>query len=644
MKKYISIFVIFVLICLNIYSQSNASIDINDSVYKLLDSLEIQGYCSILSNVRPYSQKYIITKLEEAYENIDELEDSDKKTIQLEIISTQLNRFNFSKGWDELNSNYRFVGGTENFPTSLNVGFGLDGFISGGLYSNKNTNSIGYETWVSGKFDGDLGKNVSYKQNTYINITWMNQKYLGTYDIGYWWYDNGEKYESTPIRYINIYRNYSVLPYSYKKQWDGSVYYLLGGVNAEGLTGWPFYNAFGFGMQGEVRGTFFDDILKFSIGRNTREWGAMDKGSSLVLNANAHPFFAVESEIHPFEWIKISSITGFLEFPNQEYINSNAWYITDGKGNRGEYEYVHDSYFYHNILALGMLDFDLKYFHFDFGSSVILPNRFEMGYSFPLIDRVVYQNNVGDYDNLALFANLKLRYPGLGYVWGSFYLDEMNSLNADIFNSTRCMFSYQAGAKANLDFLPNTTLSLRYTKIEPYCYTHQALSSNVSQPYYPSYISESYTNNGESLGYYLPPNSDELNVKIESNFLNNLQMSFSYQLIRHGVDWGSDAKMYSGSSIYSELPTGEIRKDLRKYFLQDGTYEWMNIFNLCASYDLKSIGLPFMIYSSIGYIHNWFTTVYDEPGVNTNYYFYNVPDYLENRGCVISVGFKAFKY
>ena len=88
-----------------------------------------------------------------------------------------------------------------------------------------------------------------------------------------------------------------------------------------------------------------------------------------------------------------------------------------------------------------------------------------------MLDRVVYQNNVGDYDNLALFTNLKLRYPGIGSVWGSFYLDEMNSLTAKIFEKTRCMFAYQAGGKANIPFLPFTSISLRYTKVEPYCYT-----------------------------------------------------------------------------------------------------------------------------------------------------------------------------
>ena len=54
------------------------------------------------------------------------------------------------------------------------------------------------------------------------------------------------------------------------------------------------------------------------------------------------------------------------------------------------------------------------------------------------------------------------------------------------------------------------------------------MSSSISQPYFPNYISESYTNNGESIGYYLPPNADELFVRVETKPLARAAFALLY--------------------------------------------------------------------------------------------------------------------
>ena len=640
-KKIIMIFCcIFSYCCL--YSQNNNTVDVNDEIYCILNTMNTMGICNQLITNKPYTKKYIHQKLIECIENLSENYYDNKNEI--DILTYQMKRFQEpEKKMDIKHLNYNVSGyWNESFPVSFNVSINNQSFMTGGIYSAQSNNSFGYEITNTLKFYGDIGKNISYSSIANVIVTKMPMTKVGEYAIGYWWYDSEEKYENTAIRRINTYRNYSVAPYSYKKQWDGSVYYLNGGVHAEGLTGWAFQDAFGFGMLGELHGSFVNDRFVFSIGRKNREWGGMNDNSSLVLNSQAQPFFAVESSLSLFNWLTISSLTGFLEFPNQRYINSDAWYVTDGNANR--VSSPTDSFFFHNIFSISMLEVNFKYFHFDFGSTVIYPNRFELGYSFPLIDKVVYQNSMGDYDNLALFANAKFSYPRLGYLWGSFYLDEMNSLTAKLFSSTRCMFAYQGGGKIVIPFLPFTTFSISYTKIEPYCYTHNALSSIYSQPYYPNYISESYTNNGYSLGYYLPPNSDEIKVIVQSFPIPSLKISLSYQLIRHGVDWGEKANMYSGSSIYSELPTGDIRKELQKYFLHDGTYEWMNIVALSAEYDFNSTGLPCKLMLSTSFVQNWFTTINDSenPGYSTKYCSFSSSDYVESIGIILSLGVKIF--
>lgn len=643
--KKLCIFISCLGLTFSLYAQSNNTVDIADDIYSFLRIAETRGLCDSLSPVRPYTEKYIVNKLDQILENLD---DENQKAI----VEEYKNKYKREDGLSLKELAYKMTEQKGDVPVSLAVDLYNDTFMSGGMYSNSSNNSFGYEIENYLNVFGDLGNNISYRSLTYLEVTKMNIKKLGEYNIGWWWYDDyGDKdsfvrEDHFNERTINTYRNYAVLPYSYKKHWDGSVYYLHGGMNSTGLTGWPFEISCGFGMQGEIHGTFFNDLFSVGIGRYNREWGAMDTGSSLVLNQNAHPFFGADTTVNLFKWLNFSALTGFLEFPNQNYINENAWYPRDDAGNK--IEDIKDSFFFHNLFSMAEFNFDFTNVHFDFGSTVVYPNRFELGYSFPLIDRVVYQNNVGDYDNLALFANLKGTYPGIGSIWGSVYIDEINALKTDALHNTRCMFAYQAGSKVNIPWLPFTVLSLRYSKIEPYCYTHEALDPEKNQPYYSHYISENYTNNGESLGYYLQPNSDEIFVKLETQPLTAASFSLQYQLIRHGVDWGSESNIYSGSSIYSELPAGRYgpgRNNLHKYFLKDGVYEWMNILALQASYDCKHFGIPLQFYGTVGYVHNWFTSIGSAtPSKNAKYSKYSSDEYKEDRGVVLSLGIKACLY
>ena len=645
LTKKLFIFISCLFLSFSLFSQTNNTVDIEDDIYNFLRIAETRGLCTSLSPVRPYTEKYIAVKLDEILENV---ESENEKAI----VEEYKKQFLREDGLSIKELAYKVSDEKGGMPVSLAVDLYNDIFVSGGMYKDSSNNSVGFDIFGYANFFGDLGNNVSYRSLTFIDLTKMNLKKLGTYNIGWWWYDDyGDKEafvreDHFSDRTINTYRNYAVLPYSYKKHWDGSVYYIHGGLNSNGLTGWPLELAGGFGMQGEVHGNFFDGLIDFGIGRYNREWAAMDTGSSLVLNQNAHPFFGIDAAVKPFEWLSMSMVTGFMEFPNQNFINSDAWYTTDDHGTK--LESPKDSFFFHNLFSMVELDLDYKNIHFDFGSTVVYPNRIELGYAFPLVDRVVYQNNVGDYDNLALFANLKYLYPGIGSIWGSVYIEEINALKTDFFHNTRCMFAYQGGTKVNIPWIPFTTLSVRYTKVEPYCYTHEALNPGKEQPYYPHYICENYTNNGECLGYYLKPNSDELFVKFETNPIAASSFSLQYQLVRHGVDWGSESNIYSGSSLYSELPAGRYgpgRNNLHKYFLKDGVYEWMNIVAFEASYNFKHFDIPLKIYGTAGYVHNWFTSIGSAAASkNTKYSKYSSKEYIEDRGFVLSIGIKAFSF
>ena len=630
MKKLITFILSTLLFVTGVFSQSNLSVNINDRVYEVLRSAEIQQLCTPLANEKPYTQGYIVKKLEEIIFNLEEQEEYD----QIEIIQPYLDKFEYEEGQHLQNGYFKIENKDMSFPTSFIFYNTFTTNVGTGLYQNSDQNSTGYETFYSFGFMGNLGPKVSYNTTGTLGLTKMPLELLGEdYSIGEWLYNTKG---NQPARTISTYRNNSYLPYKYSKFWDGSCYF-FSDFSASGLEGWAFAPALAFAMTGEIHSSLYENRVELGLSRQKREWGAMDTDSSLVLNGHARPFLAAEASFKPFNFLSLSCLTGILEMPNQDYINQNAWYrLHENEDGTFETQKWEDGYFFQNAFSMIKVDFDMTHFHFDFGSTTVWPKRFELGYAFPLVDNVVYQNNIGDNDNLALFGNFKFTAPGTGSIWVSGYLDEINAFTTKFWRKTRAMFAFQSGGKINIPWIPFTTASFRYTKVEPYCYTHHSINYT---PWYSQYLSESYTNNGECLGYYLAPNSDEFNFQFDSNPLPYLNLGFQYQLIRHGVDWGSGSVI--GSNIYSELRNYD-RSDLDKYFLHDGTYEWSNIVSIHCNYDLRQHNLPISVYAGLGYIFDWFTQIEGEPGAKTPYSYVNNDEYPQKNGVVLNLGVSVF--
>ena len=627
------------------FAQINNTVLLDDPVYEVLTGAELHGLCTPLSNIKPYTQKYILKKLNEVSENLENIENKTKtQETQAEIIKTYISKYEYKDGLDFSKMLYRASQDINDVPITFGVFAALNGMASTGFYGDSTQNSFGYETFFSLDFFGDFGKNLSYRAYGFVGLTKMPLSYMGDYYIGNWWKEtkdvevkvdsDSSNIDGTEPRTIKKWRNYSVLPYHYKTQWDGSVY-ALSNLTASGLGGWPFTSSIGFGMYGEIHGTFLDDHLEIGIGRYNRDWCGVENGSSLALNASAYPFFGVDTNFKLFDWLSFASMFGTLEFPNQSYINENAWYMYDSEW-QGTNPPVTDSFFYQSLYAAAVLNLDFKYLHFDFGSTCVFPKRIELGYMFPLLNSVIYQNNIGDYDNLALFADLNLKYPGLGNIWFSLFSDDITSFKAKFWEQSWCAFAYQAGIKSVFPWLPFGSVSFRYTKIEPFCYTHNAIKA----PWSSYYVASSYTTKGESLGYYLQPNSDEFLLSFKANPLQSFTLGFNWHLIRHGADWGNGA--VEGSNWYSELTPGSARIYKSKYFLLDGTYEWTNMFVINGSYNFKQFNIPLTIDFGIGYIYDWFTGV-DTNGIkNESFHYINDAEYPEINGIVLSLGFSLF--
>lgn len=646
----------------SVNAQRFTTVNFDDEIYSILEFAQLKGYCSIQNGAKPYTESVILKALNEVLEYENNL-----KPAELAVINAWIYEHSEKEVLKDLKKGkYRIGNSNERFPVIFDFNYGLETFITGGIYTDNTIDQYGYDVIPHFQFTGDFSRWLSYGLYGFFDISYMREQTLGeNYFIGYSWYDNGvkeflegetyiddvgdsQKYPEPLRRTIKTTRLNQVLPYSYVKKWDGQIY-LFSNLSASGLESWASENGISGGINAELNAVFFDDKLQIKFGRGYHEWAGMDNESSLVLNSRARPFMAVQLDVCPFPFISYSYLTGSLEYSNRKDLLLNS-YTQDVQ--------FDESYFSQNNFSINMIELNFKYFHFDFGSSVIWPKRLEFGYLFPLVNYVLYQNNIGDYDNLSMFGDIKFRYPGLGSLWASIYLEELNGLNNDVITATRAMYAGQLGTKIAIPGIPFGTLSLRYTKVEPYCYTHQAINYT---PWYNQYITESYTNNGYPLGYYLDPNSDEAYLKFEMRPFSFFKTSLTYQFIRHGADYGS--QQVPGSSYYSEL-SPKNRDELKKYFLRDGAYNWMHIISLNGTLTCKKSKYPFEIGATVGFLYSYFTTIDEDLYITldskanenygfighsksdkyTEYHFTNTDEYPVKCGCVLSLGVKVLNW
>jgi hypothetical protein len=613
-KKRIMLYLFFAA-GINIFAQTYTSVSLDNDIYNILEQAELRGLCPPLSGVKPYTRVYILSVVNTI------LASEDKKAALNSVERSVLEdyRNNLGKPASGLNKQKGYFYTETNIGKkaallSMYAGAGADMEVSSGIYPLSNDNYLGNDLWVNIFAKGDIGGSFSYSFLAAGGIVKAQRKILGEYNTYYEGFVGDDEYQNSVINSYS--QPLAYFPYTYQKKWDGSIYFL---DNPYDFSSWPDSMAGVYKLESEIGGVFFERMIKWRLGRLEREWGNSSSGGSLSLNRQARPFLGIDASFTPFNWFSFSSLVGVLEYFNDKGIKESA--MTN-----------------QNAFSISMLEFKYKnYFYFDIGEAVVWTKRFELGYISPITNHIFYQNNIGDFDNMSMFFNIRGQYPGLGKIWFSLYWDEAYWVK-EAFELDRTMISTQGGAVIFLPVFAFSSLKLTYTKIEPYCYTH-------NRNYVPGYTHQmetAYMNNGVGLGYYLPPNSDELLLRFETMTGGASKIHFQYQMIRHGADFGPSA--VDGSSYLSELdPEGRGEKDvLKKFFLHDGAYQWFHILKTGAEYTLSK--LPVKLYGEAGVVFSYFTNIDGQAnaGVSSPYHIVDEAPYSKATQIVLTLGVKVF--
>ncbi len=587
-----------------LFGQTHNAVPLTEvGLYDFLNQAELRGFLSDLRTVKPYPRSYVIKVLKDLEESRPEM-----NTFEQEVFQVYYDRYVVDEDRDSfLDGDRRFENEEGFFRARVGVSLRSLGKIKATEIKDS-----GGEVLGSLDVTGDMGDKLSWG---------------GTFQGGVFYapYDPSTEYGPSAWE-----------PYSYSKGWDGGIHPASSLNNFASMALDP---SFGYRYNTEIVASLWDGRTDLRFGRLSREWG-LGQGS-LFLAGTAMPFMAFEGTVNPTPWLTLSFLTGTLEY-GESYRNIEDYSIKKTAARQQNM---------YSLLYVELRPTDWLYLSvFDAG---VYLKRPEMGYIHPLFSRFSYQNNVGDFDNMVLGGTLALRKPGLGRLYTSVFLDEARFNHDGFFTSFANMYSYQLGAEFILPGIPWGKGLLQYTKIEPYAYTHYAITNS---PWYEGFPMEtSYLNGGEPLGYPVEPNSDELLLNFNSQFKGGFKAKLGYRMTRHGRGpggtfnpWGSQVNKDgfpayvdpSGNIAYSDGSTwydqegneitnpavfdqsnnelmdqdndpsgayGRNNRREKKDFLKDGLYEWFHTFTLGGSYDMSRQGIPIELNLDYSYTFKYYS-------------------------------------
>lgn len=564
---------LLILMTASVSAQQHVSVPLNDPVYRVIENALIRNYIRPLPTAKPYSQATVLNVLYEMIQS-PRISSLEKKAAEGLIACFEATK---TQPWYQIGG-YRYDSEAEAAKAAETAADGTE--TESDLSEETDEVSVGenkkepilttVELGASWQTDADFG--AFNKDGVFSTENWLELYLQG--DISEYFSYRVQAAMGLMVLNMNAYS-----PYSYSKSWDGYQFPLKDGSALTGFTEDP---AVALQIMPELSLALWDMKLKFNFSRVRRDWGPGD--GNLMISGTARPFMGLDMHLNPVEWFNLSFIVGVLEFDA-----SNGGI----KGGASDFQ---------NAYTATMLElFGGDWVYFALSSSAIWPKRFELGYGHPGMLGILYQNMIGDFDNLQLGIHFAFNVPKYLKVYAGWFIDEMKFTD-NFAHLDRNMYSWQIGGRLAVPGAPFTTISLQYTKVEPYMYTHP----ETSTPWYDRPMNTTYINHGEPLGYKLDPNSDELKLKVETMPLWYLSSSLTYRMIRHGIS--ADGSTYTDYLNYGADLNGAQTGDLYwKDFLKDGVYEWIHSVGIEAELDLRFVNVPIAIGAGYTFYYRYLT-------------------------------------
>jgi len=506
--------ILLLLLALSIYPLNAQTVyePVSSDVYPLLERLFINGAIEYHSEIKPIPRKEIGKYLLEALVNKEKLTtvDIDDIKFYLEDFADEVSFISDTVHFNLPRTEFCTTGQTgrfrffdyrdSTFTFNLDPILGFEGASMWGSGFTHRWNGLEFYGYIS---DG-WGYSLDFRDNLETGETIDKER------------------RNTPLPGVSI-----------SKADENSIEYSM--VNAEVNYSW--------------------NIGNLSLGKYYLNLGS-GKAGQIIMSDKAPSFPLVRLDIKPVKWLSFIYFHGWLK---SNIPDSSTYRSTSVEGR----ESISDisKYIASHMLSFYIAD-DLS---LSIGESVVYSGAVEPIYLIPvmffrLADHYLSSSGSNTGDNAQIFADASYRIqPINSKVYGSIFIDEL-SLESVFNGGNLSSIGYTIGTELSDLVIPNSSLVIEYSKLQPFVYTN----SNDAQ----TYSSHTY-----QLGHWIGSNADMIYVAYNKNLLRGLNIKLSSYFYRKGQ---TELPEQQYQSPYPPTLYGDRRND----FNLNLSCKWQVIHNL----------------------------------------------------------------
>ncbi len=499
MKKHILFVLILFTSLISLFAATHLSVPLGHRVYTILASAETRGIINHISTVKPYTRSVVASNLETILQH-PALSSGERLEVEQMLVNLKVS-FESPQTSSELLQRGSYASYWEKYK--LGVAFGVDvesslthSLTTRGMYDSRNS--------IRAYMKGDMFDFLSFQMDFGLLLDRLDSRLFLLNDFTF---KSEGKYDSI-----------------FNAMEDNRFYY-------------------GQSLVPEISLQFLDGNLQLRWASIQRDWGV--GRNNLMISGSARSFEGIETAVKFAPWLNYQFIAGSLgKFQTNSYIDTP------------ENSTLFDDYFIrdemqgtklNNNFSAHRVEVNLPW-NLSFGiyESVIYRKRFELAYLNPLSILMFQQINVGDFDNMFAGVDAQWKIPGVMRLYGAMATTEMNDIKPNrFFKAPRNVMAFQAGTDINIPFGNFSMLTVQYTNLGPFFYTHYPVGVDYNDDGVDDEIYKvMYINKGQNLGYPLRPNSDELLVSAAFGFEDGWDSTVTAKYQRRSGQYGSKMDEY----------------------------------------------------------------------------------------------------
>ena len=265
----------------------------------------------------------------------------------------------------------------------------------------------------------------------------------------------------------------------------------------------------------EAQFTFHLGAFDFSLEKMQNIWG-LERNGNLTFSNKAPSYPQIKMRVPITDWMDFIYLHADL---NSKVIDSSRSYFANSSTILNYFREV-DRLKY---MAAHMIELSpIRGVDVSLGESVVYSDRGPLLlYLIPVMFFKAGEHYNIDKDNIQWFGNIDLNLIHNVNVYGSLFIDDLSLDKITSAQEHPNYFGYTVGFQTYDVLLRNVELSVEYTRINPWVYTHK-------------YPALEFTNDGYVMGNWMGQNADNLTIDLSCRPTRSLQLGGTYQMYRKG--------------------------------------------------------------------------------------------------------------